>query len=97
MSPQSPLGYIMLSNDRDALSRTGRHSSVESHEPSKYTGSKESAECPIHLTATQTFETRGGSPLLLQIWRCAGFEEPDKFREVGRGYIRHCPELESTT
>jgi len=27
----------------------------------------------------------------------AGFEEPDKFREVGRGYIRHSPELESAT
>jgi hypothetical protein len=35
-------------------------------------------------------------PLLLRFEGGAGFEQPDKFREVGCGYIRHCPELEST-
>ena len=36
-------------------------------------------------------------PLLLRFEGGAGFEQPDKFRKVGGGYIRHCPELESTT
>jgi hypothetical protein len=35
-------------------------------------------------------------PLLLRFRGSASFEQPDKFREVGCGYIRHSPELEST-
>jgi hypothetical protein len=38
--------------------------------------------------------TRHG-PLLLRFRRDVCLEEPDKFREVGRSYIRHSPELEA--
>ena len=41
-------------------------------------------------------ETGRASLSLLRLWGCAGLKHMDKFREIGRSYVRYCPELKAT-